>query len=239
MKSLARLWIFSRRRRLLPGGGGAARGGRAVAQATPVVAEKRTMAHRAKGAAAALPRGKLGPKLELSAAHKQQMREAFDLLDADGTGTIDVQDLKASGPRCGGGALGGALPSPLSSSPPPPAQVSIRALGFDPPKEELRRLVAEVDKEGAGKIGFDAFYSVMAQKMSETDSQEDVLKAFQLFVDKDSGRIAFGNLKRIAAEIGETPTDEELQEMIDAADLDGDGQVSEQEFLRVLRRRDF
>ncbi|XP_039210827.1 caltractin-like isoform X2 [Crotalus tigris] len=211
MKSLARLWIFSRRRRLLPGGGGAARGGRAVAQATPVVAEKRTMAHRAKGAAAALPRGKLGPKLELSAAHKQQMREAFDLLDADGTGTIDVQDLK----------------------------VSIRALGFDPPKEELRRLVAEVDKEGAGKIGFDAFYSVMAQKMSETDSQEDVLKAFQLFVDKDSGRIAFGNLKRIAAEIGETPTDEELQEMIDAADLDGDGQVSEQEFLRVLRRRDF
>ncbi|KAL7979616.1 hypothetical protein Chor_004774 [Crotalus horridus] len=164
-------------------------------------------AHRGKGAAAAaLPRRKLGPKLELSAAHKQQMREAFDLLDADGTGTIDV---------------------------------SIRALGFDPPKEELRRLVAEVDKEGAGKIGFDAFYSVMAQKMSETDSQEDVLKAFQLFVDKDSGRIAFGNLKRIAAEIGETPTDEELQEMIDAADLDGDGQVSEQEFLRVLRRRDF
>ncbi|KAK9393672.1 centrin-2-like [Crotalus adamanteus] len=212
MKTLARLWIFSRRRRLLPGGGGAARGGRAVAQGTPVVAEKRTMAHRAKGAAAAaLPRGKLGPKLELSAAHKQQMREAFDLLDADGTGTIDVQDLK----------------------------VSIRALGFDPPKEELRRLVAEVDKEGAGKIGFDAFYSVMAQKMSETDSQEDVLKAFQLFVDNDSGRIAFGNLKRIAAEIGETPTDEELQEMIDAADLDGDGQVSEQEFLRVLRRRDF
>lgn len=43
--------------------------------------------------------------------------------------------------------------------------MSVRALGFDPPKEELRRLVAEVDKEGAGKIGFDAFYSVMAQKM--------------------------------------------------------------------------
>uniref|UniRef100_A0A8C6XT61 Calglandulin n=1 Tax=Naja naja TaxID=35670 RepID=A0A8C6XT61_NAJNA len=111
------------------------------------------------------------------------MREAFDLLDADGTGTIDVRDLK----------------------------VSIRALGFDPTKEELRRVVAEVDKEGAGKIGFDAFYSVMAQKMSEIDSKEDILKAFKLFVDKDSGRIAFKNLKQIAAEIGEKLTDEELQ----------------------------
>ncbi|XP_070807882.1 centrin-2-like [Pituophis catenifer annectens] len=180
-----------------------------VAPATPIAPELR-MAHRGKGAAAS-PRRKLGPKLELSAAHKQQMREAFDLLDADGTGTIDVRDLK----------------------------VSIRALGFDPTKEELRRVVAEVDKEGAGKIGFDAFYSVMAQKMSEIDSKEDILKAFKLFVDKDSGRIAFKNLKQIAAEIGENLTDEELQEMINEADLDGDGEVAEQEFLKVMKRRDY
>lgn len=91
------------------------------------------------------------------------MREAFDLLDADGTGTIDVRDLKASGASPGG--EGGGLPLRFPFSPPPPAQVSIRALGFDPTKEELRRVVAEVDKEGAGKIGFDAFYSVMTQKM--------------------------------------------------------------------------
>ncbi|KAM6427483.1 centrin-1-like isoform 1-T2 [Liasis olivaceus] len=167
------------------------------------------MAHRGKGAAAS-PRRKLGPKLELSAAHKQQMREAFDLLDADGTGTIDVQDLK----------------------------VSIRALGFDPTKEELRRIVAEVDKEGSGKIGFDAFYSVMAHKMSETDPKEEILKAFKLFVDKDRGRITFKNLKQIASEIGEKLTDEELQEMINEADLDGDGEVNEQEFLKVMKRRD-
>ncbi|XP_070616185.1 centrin-1-like [Erythrolamprus reginae] len=169
------------------------------------------MAHRGKGASGGSPRRNVGPKLELSAAHKQQMREAFDLLDADGTGTIDVRDLK----------------------------VSIRALGFDPTKEELRRVGAEVDKEGAGKIGFDAFYSVMAQKMSEVDSKEDVLKAFKLFVDQESGRIAFKNLKQIAAEIGEKLTDEELQEMITEADLDGDGEVTEQDFLKVMKRRDY
>lgn len=40
----------------------------------------------------------MGPKLELREHHKQQMRDAFDLLDADGTGTINVKDLKASRP---------------------------------------------------------------------------------------------------------------------------------------------
>ncbi len=37
------------------------------------------------------------------------------------------------------------------------------------------------------------------------------------------------NLKRVAKELGENMTDEELQEMIDEADRDGDGEVNEEE----------
>ncbi|XP_042336391.1 centrin-2-like isoform X2 [Sceloporus undulatus] len=150
----------------------------------------------------------MGPKLELSALHKQQMRDAFDLLDIDGTGTIDVKDLK----------------------------VSIRALGFEPSKKEIRRIILDVDKEGSGKVGFDAFYSVMTRKMSEADPDEEILKAFKLFEDQESGKVSFKGLKRIANEIGEQLTDEELQEMIDEADQDKDGKVSEQEFLRIMKR---
>uniref|UniRef100_A0A8D2LWG7 Calglandulin n=1 Tax=Varanus komodoensis TaxID=61221 RepID=A0A8D2LWG7_VARKO len=156
-------------------------------------------------------RRRTGPKLELSAAQKQQMREAFDLLDSDGTGTIGVKDLK----------------------------VCIRALGFEPSKEEIKKIVFDVDKEGLGKIGFDAFYSVMTQKMSEVDPKEEILKAFKLFEDPESGRISFKNLKRIATEIGENLTDEELQEMITEADLDGDGEVSEHEFVKMMKRHDY
>ncbi|XP_078236748.1 centrin-1 isoform X2 [Pogona vitticeps] len=117
--------------------------------------------------------------------------------------------------------------------------VSIRALGFEPTKGELRRIVADVDKEGSGKIGFDAFYSVMTRKMSETDPDEEILKAFKLFEDQERGKISFENLKRVAHEIGEQLTDEELQEMIDEADLDGDGVVNEQEFLKIMKRHDY
>jgi len=52
-----------------------------------------------------------------------------------------------------------------------------------------------------------------------------------------SNRISFRNLKRIAQEIGESLKDEELQEMIDEADRDGDGLINPDEFYRVMRKR--
>merc|ERR1712137_989926 len=44
------------------------------------------------------------------------------------------------------------------------------------------------------------------------------------------------NLKRVAKELGERLTDEELQEMIDEADRDGDGEVNNEEFQRIMKK---
>uniref|UniRef100_A0A8C5CG09 EF-hand domain-containing protein n=1 Tax=Gadus morhua TaxID=8049 RepID=A0A8C5CG09_GADMO len=121
---------------------------------------------------------------ELTEEQKQEIREAFDLFDTDGTGTIDVKELK----------------------------VAMRALGFEPKKEEIKKMI------------------------SEKDFTEEILKAFRLFDDDCTGRISFKNLKRVAKELGENLTDEELQEMIDEADRDGDGEVNEQEFLRIMKK---
>ena len=44
------------------------------------------------------------------------------------------------------------------------------------------------------------------------------------------------NLRRVANELGEKISEEELQEMIDRADLDRDGLVSCDEFYMILTR---
>mmetsp|Transcript_60194 Transcript_60194/g.130730 ORF Transcript_60194/g.130730 Transcript_60194/m.130730 type:complete len:82 (+) Transcript_60194:322-567(+) len=77
---------------------------------------------------------------------------------------------------------------------------------------------------------------MMTSKMSERDPMEEIIKAFRLFDDDETGKISFRNLKRVAKELGENMTDEELQEMIDEADRDGDGEVSEEEFIRIMKK---
>lgn len=153
-------------------------------------------------------RKKSGPKFELSDEQRQDIKEAFDLFDSEGTGMIDTKELK----------------------------VAIRALGFEPKKEEIKKMIAEIDKDGSGKISFEDFLQLMTVKMAEKDSKEEILKAFRLFDDDETGTISFKNLKRVAKELGENLTDEELQEMIDEADRDGDGEVNQEEFLRIMKK---
>ncbi|XP_067130847.1 uncharacterized protein [Centruroides vittatus] len=147
-------------------------------------------------------------KFELSEDQKQDIKEAFNLFDPDGTGYIDGKELK----------------------------VAMRALGFEPRKEEIKSIVAEIDKDKSGKIAFEDFMKLMTSKMAEKDTNEEILKAFQLFDSDNTGKISFNNLKCVAKELGENLTDEELQEMINEADKDGDGEVNQEEFLHIMKK---
>jgi len=97
-------------------------------------------------------------------------------------------------------------------------------------------MIAEVGKTGMGTIDFNDFVHMMSGKMNERDSKEELLKAFRLFDDDETGKISLKNLRRVAGEIGEHMTDEELQEMIDEADRDGDGEINLEEFLRIMKK---
>lgn len=48
--------------------------------------------------------------------------------------------------------------------------------------------------------------------------------------------ISLEDLQRVANELGAEISEEELRQMIEEADNDGDGLVSEMEFLRIMKR---
>jgi centrin-1 len=56
---------------------------------------------------------------ELSEKQKKDIKEAFDLFDADGSGVIDIKELK----------------------------VALRALGFEPKKDEIKKLISDLNTE--------------------------------------------------------------------------------------------
>mmetsp|Transcript_11785 Transcript_11785/g.43910 ORF Transcript_11785/g.43910 Transcript_11785/m.43910 type:complete len:173 (-) Transcript_11785:36-554(-) len=144
---------------------------------------------------------------ELTDDQKQELREAFELFDSDKTGTIDLHELK----------------------------VLMRALGFDIRKQDVLKLVHEVDPHNDGSVTYDQFMEIMTDKYAERDPEEEMRKAFRLFDDDQTGKISIKNMRRIARELGENLSEDELQAMIDEFDRDNDGEISEEEFMYIMR----
>ncbi|XP_039067833.1 calmodulin-like protein 8, partial [Hibiscus syriacus] len=81
------------------------------------------------------------------------------------------------------------------------------------------------------------FLSVLSKKIitkSESDAEEKLREAFKVF-DKDlNGYISACELRNVMMKIGEKLNDEEVEQMIREADLDGDGQVNYDEFVKMM-----
>ena len=135
----------------------------------------------------------------------KELQEAFNLFDADKSGTIDYRELKTA----------------------------MRALGFASKKQEVLRIMQEYDKDESGKIEFEEFKLIMLEKYQAQNPEEELEKAFSLFDGDGSGKISFRDLRKLAKELGETLQDDDLQGMIDEFDRDGDGEIDFNEFKQV------
>ena len=78
---------------------------------------------------------------------------------------------------------------------------------------------------GNGVIEFPEFLTMMAKKVKDTESDEELRMAFQVFDKDQSGKISAAELRHVMTNLGEKLTDEEVDEMIREADTNGDGEI--------------
>merc|ERR1739845_21182 len=95
-------------------------------------------------------------------------------------------------------------------------------------------MINEVDVDGNGTIDFPEFLSLMAHKMKDTDTEEELIEAFKVFDRDANGFISAAELRHVMTNLGEKLTGEEVDEMIREADVDGDGQINYEEFVKMM-----
>ena len=73
--------------------------------------------------------------------------------------------------------------------------------------------------------------------MKDKNSETDLIKAFQI-IDRDkSGSIDKQEFEFVFQNIGSKLTNEEIDEMIKQADVDGNGEISQEEFINIMKTK--
>jgi len=158
---------------------------------------------------------KLGPEKVLSKKQKKDIRKAFDMFDTDASGTIPKHRMN----------------------------IIFKALGLDLGQSEIDNMIEEMDAiniqslsmSATGIMDFNDFQALIVRKMLEDEPKFEVMKLFQYFDRDNTGVITFKDLKEVSQELGESMTDEEIQEMIDEADTLGIGAVAPQDYWLAMK----
>ncbi|CAG7726573.1 unnamed protein product [Allacma fusca] len=150
---------------------------------------------------------------KITKTQMKEFREAFGFFDKDGDGSITKDELG----------------------------IVMRSLGQFASEEELKEMLKEVDINGDGTFSFDEFVQIVtnyAGGTSVTDEEQELRDAFRIFDKHNRGYISASDLRAVLHCLGEDLSEDEIEDMIKEVDVDGDGRIDFNEFVRALGEPD-
>ncbi len=145
---------------------------------------------------------------EIPESRLQQFREAFEQYDKDNNGSITLRELSI-------------------------VMNSIN-LNNDFTQNQINSLMEKAGDSNTGKIKVEDFLSIMSAKYKDTDTAEEIISAFRTFDKEGNGIISSNELRHIMITLGERLSDEEVDEIIREADINGDGFIYYEDFVKSM-----
>mmetsp|Transcript_29170 Transcript_29170/g.51238 ORF Transcript_29170/g.51238 Transcript_29170/m.51238 type:complete len:158 (-) Transcript_29170:355-828(-) len=102
----------------------------------------------------------------------------------------------------------------------------LKTMGLEPSREQLKAILKEADTNGDGEIDFNEFVKMMLNQMENKGS---VMQSFE-----DDDFITVAELKHVMLALGEDLSENDLQDMIKEADVNGDGRLNYKEFVAMI-----
>jgi len=136
----------------------------------------------------------------------KEFKEVYKLFDKDGDGNISEKELG----------------------------VVMSGLGKHLADDELHEMFVTADYSGNGIVSFNEFMEMVRKGLELEEKENEVVEAFRVFDREGNGFINAAEIRRVMTNLGDKLYDEEVDEMIKEADLDGDGQVNYEEYVKVM-----
>ena len=148
----------------------------------------------------------------ISTKENEDLRQAFDLFDIKENGKIDPSEIKET----------------------------MKQLGFDTKNPTIYKIIEDLDTEESksnGGISFSEFSEIMHKRLGDRESKEGARRIFDLFVDDENAEyIPLESLKKIAKELGEKMSEDDLKEMIECA-TKNDGKLNFDDFYYIISKK--
>ncbi|CAF1131181.1 unnamed protein product [Didymodactylos carnosus] len=135
---------------------------------------------------------------KLSPNQVTELRQAFDLFDADASGAISSKEFKQA----------------------------LWALGIRASEQEIQQMFKAIDADENGEIEFEEFVEIVADSYFRKFTRAEILEAFRRFDHDHDGFISANELQNILSRLGRNLSSDEIRRMIAKVDRDDNGKIS-------------